>query len=95
MMIAFPWPRNMDDAASYSNMADVASSYNNLANVMQSQGKHAEALDLYRKSLDLKLKLHGREHKSVANSYNNMGNLCQAQGKYEVNPNPSALTPQP
>ncbi|KAJ1469068.1 hypothetical protein T484DRAFT_1982955, partial [Baffinella frigidus] len=41
-----------------------------------------EALVLYRKSLDLSIKVHGEEHPDVATSYNNIASLFQSQGKY-------------
>ena len=53
------------------------------AAVFQSQGKYDAALELYRKSLDIFIKVFGADHPSVATTYSNMGCVYNSQGKYE------------
>jgi hypothetical protein len=38
---------------------DVATSYNNVAIIYRKQGKHEEALEMYTKSLDIMIRIHG------------------------------------
>ena len=59
------------------------STYNNMGSVFQSQGKYEEALKIYCKSLDIKIKALGEEHPSVADKYKNIGALFKSQGRYE------------
>ena len=60
----------------------VGSSLNNLAALYQVQGKYGEAEPLYRRSLAIREKALGSEHREVAQSLNNLAGLYHAQGKY-------------
>jgi tetratricopeptide (TPR) repeat protein len=60
-----------------------ASIYNNIAEVYYYKNNFKEALNLYNNSLDIKLKIHGKNHPSIAVLYNNIGALLKSKGKYE------------
>jgi len=62
---------------------DVANSCFSKANVLKSQGKDAEALSLYTKSLDIWIEEYGPDHLSVAIAYNNIAAMYNLQGKHE------------
>jgi tetratricopeptide (TPR) repeat protein len=47
-----------------------------MANVLESQGKLEDAMELYRKALEIYKKTPGEEHPFVAMTYNNMARLC-------------------
>jgi tetratricopeptide (TPR) repeat protein len=59
-----------------------AQTYNNLGLLKQAIGKYDEALDLQRKSLDMRLALLGINDPEVATSYNNLGALCMSMGDF-------------
>jgi len=59
-----------------------AFSYFRMANVYNKTGKHAEALELYKKSLDINIEVHGQTHKNVASLYDGMAFVSRALGKY-------------
>ena len=60
-----------------------AASLNSLASVYRNQKWYEEALDLYERALDVKLKVLGEEHPDVASTLNGMANVYQMQGRYE------------
>jgi tetratricopeptide (TPR) repeat protein len=63
---------------------DVADSYTGLGYVYESRGKYKEALEMHRKSLDIKTRiLVGHSHPSVAESHVGIGNVLEAMVKYE------------
>ena len=66
-----------------TSIPDVATSYNNMAGVHSAQGQYGEALELYKQSLAIRLKVHGPDHPDVASSYNNMAVVHYEQGQYE------------
>ena len=70
--------RNLSVASTYNNI--VASTYNNMANVHQQLGNLDESLNLYQKSLDIKIQCHGNEHASVADTKYNIACLYRMQG---------------
>jgi CHAT domain-containing protein/Tfp pilus assembly protein PilF len=57
-------------------------SSNSVAACLVGQGKHGEALPLYRRALAVKLELHGEQHPETAGSYNNLANSLAQQGKH-------------
>ena len=70
-----------DHMATIKTCRGEAVSYMNVANVYDSQGKYEEALDKHQKSLDIKIKVAGHDHKEVADSKWNMAMMFEAQGK--------------
>ena len=53
----------------------MADTYNNMAIVYDRQGHYERALEHYQKSLDIKIKVVGHDHKSVADSKYNLALL--------------------
>ena len=51
-----------------------------MAVVYKSQGHYERALEYYHKSLDIKIKVVGHDHRSVASSYQNIGIVYHRQG---------------
>lgn len=47
------------------------------------QGKYKEAEELYKKALDIRVRVLGGNHPATASSYNNLGVLYDEQGKYK------------
>jgi tetratricopeptide (TPR) repeat protein len=69
----------------------VAETQNNMAIVLKQQGKLEEALELYQRSLDTKIRAFGPDHVSVANTKYNMafvhrrlGNKNDAQQSFRA-----------
>ena len=60
----------------------VAESMNNLATVLQELGEYSDALDLYRRALEIERGSLGRSHPAVAQSLNNIGSLYLDTGSY-------------
>ena len=52
-----------------------------LINAFQGKGKYEKALDMHQKSLDIKIKVAGHDHKEVADSKWNMAMMFETQGK--------------
>ena len=50
--------------------------------MLDDQGKPEEALAIYRKSLDIKLKVFGPDHPDVAATFGNISSVYRTQGKY-------------
>jgi len=59
----------------------VATTYNNIALVHDKQGKDEMALELYDKSLAIKIKALGEDHPSVADSKYDMAGSLAKQGE--------------
>jgi tetratricopeptide (TPR) repeat protein len=53
------------------------------ATVLSSQGRHEEAEQMHRQTLELKEKVLGHEHPSTLTSMNNLALALSAQGRYE------------
>lgn len=64
----------------------VATCYCNLGAVLTLQGKHAEALSVLNKSLEIRKEFLDENHPDMATTYNNLGAVYDMQGEY-----PSAL----
>ena len=47
------------------------------------KGEYDKAIELYRKALEIKEKVLGKEHPSTATSYNNIGLAYYNKGKYD------------
>ena len=66
-----------------SEHPDVAKSYPNIGNVYDSQGKYEEAMEMHKKSLDIKTRIYGGDnHPDVAVSYQNLAAVYQRQGNH-------------
>ena len=61
---------------------ECATIYNNMGTVYISQGMLAEAMEMCKKCLDIKLACLGDSHPDIANSFGNMGCLLENQGKF-------------
>ena len=61
----------------------MADSYDNIGSVYERQGKYEEALDQYRRSLEIKTRVFGQDHPDVAASYENIGLVFKEQGELE------------
>eukprot|EP00729_Bicosta_minor_P028497 gene28497-biopygen2839 len=68
-----------------TNHRPIATAYNNIAGVLATQGpaEQAEAMDLFKKALVIKLKVHGPHSTSVASTYEGIGSLLWEQKKLE------------
>ena len=64
-----------------SNDPRLATTLDDLAEVYHAQGKDAEAEPLYKRSLAISEKNHGRTHPEVAASLDNLADLYAAEGK--------------
>jgi hypothetical protein len=53
-----------------------------MASVYDITNNYIKALEYYKKSLKIKLKLLGEEHISITTSYNNMGNVYDSMSDY-------------
>jgi tetratricopeptide (TPR) repeat protein len=62
----------------------LALSLNNLAAMYHEQGKYTMAEPLYKRSLDIQVKLHGEEHPNVALNHHNLAILYSARRMYPV-----------
>jgi tetratricopeptide (TPR) repeat protein len=63
--------------------AKIATTLFNIGQVLFYQGKYAEALDHYNKSLEINRKLFGTdEHATIATTLYNIGKVLFVQGKY-------------
>jgi len=62
----------------------IATSYHNLAEAEDVLGNHREAMRLYRRALEMKLRTIGRMHPSYANSLNGLGLAALNIGDYET-----------
>jgi tetratricopeptide (TPR) repeat protein len=60
----------------------VAGTQNNIAMVLEQQGKLEEALELYQKSLDTKIRAVGPDHASVADTKYRMASVHRHLGKH-------------
>jgi tetratricopeptide (TPR) repeat protein len=58
----------------------VADTQNNIAVVLKEQGKLEEALELYQKSLDTRIRAVGPDHASVADTMQNIGIVHGSMG---------------
>jgi tetratricopeptide (TPR) repeat protein len=59
-------------------------SLNNMANIYMRQGKYEEALEVHRKSLEIRTRIYGGDsHPLVADSWNNIGEVLRNTGRYE------------
>ena len=56
---------------------------NNLANVLTSLGKYEEAEQIYRQTLQLMVKVLGKDHPDTLPSMNNLASVLNSLGKYE------------
>ncbi len=57
---------------------------NNMANIYKRQGKYEEALEVHRKSLEIRTCIYvGDSHPLVADSWNNIGEVLRNTGRYE------------
>jgi len=54
-----------------------------MGNVYEAQGKYEQALEVYSKSLDIKIKVTGQDSPLVASTRNNIAIVYRKQGKYE------------
>jgi len=63
----------IDDAKVFDAYADVHLRFSN----------YDLALEFYKNSLEINLKVHGESHQSVGTSYNNIGLVFDSQGKYD------------
>ncbi|MDR0736396.1 MAG: tetratricopeptide repeat protein, partial [Zoogloeaceae bacterium] len=61
---------------------DYAVIYHNRGFVFDEQGDYNEALEWYRKALDIKEKVLGKDHPDTATTYNNIALVYKAQGEY-------------
>ncbi|KAJ6003887.1 hypothetical protein N7540_013169 [Penicillium herquei] len=50
---------------------------------LQRRGAYEEAEVMYRRALEAREKVHGREHPNTLSCVNNLGNVISSQGKYE------------
>ena len=62
--------------------ADVGKLLNQIGEYLYYQGRYAEAEPLYKRSLEIREKAHGKDHPHVALSLNNLANLYNTQGRY-------------
>ena len=69
---------------------EVAMTYNNVAVLYEAQGKYEEALEMHRKSLDIKTRILGGDNGDshafiafIADSWNNIGEVLGHMGKYD------------
>ena len=62
----------------------VASSYHNFGSVYKAQGKDEEALDEYKKSLEIRIQVYGQDHPSVASSKFSMGRVYEGCNKMDM-----------
>jgi len=59
-----------------------ANSYHNVAACLDRQGKHREAMPLFRRALAICLKVLGEQHPDTADSYNGVAACLDRQGKH-------------
>jgi tetratricopeptide (TPR) repeat protein len=63
---------------------DVAASLNNMDNIYMRPGKYEEALEVHRKSLEIRTRIYGGDsHPLVADSWNHIGEVLRHTGRYE------------
>jgi tetratricopeptide (TPR) repeat protein len=60
-----------------------ATTLNNMAGVYDDQGRHEEALEMYRRVLEVRRKALGEEHPSFATTLHNMAMVYRGQGRYD------------
>ncbi|KAL3938790.1 MAG: hypothetical protein SGBAC_006376 [Bacillariaceae sp.] len=75
--------RNVPDEPEEPETADTATSYISRAVVLQNQGKLEEAMALYQKALDIRLKVLGPDHEGTAGAYVGLANVEHDQGRPE------------
>jgi hypothetical protein len=54
---------------------------NNLATLYEKQDRHADSGPLFKRSLAIREKVLGRDHRDAATSLNNLASLYQAEGR--------------
>jgi tetratricopeptide (TPR) repeat protein len=55
----------------------------NIGVVYQSLGRYDEAMEYYKKALDIFFECLGESHASVAYLYGSIGSVCQTLGRYD------------
>jgi hypothetical protein len=56
------------------------SSYDNIGAMMQAMDDNVGALEMHNRALEIREKVHGKDHSGTGVSYNNIGNVMQAMG---------------
>lgn len=70
------------EQASKPVIREIAADYYHLASIFHSMGKCEEAERALRKSLDLRLTLHGRQHAAIGNALGLLGNILRVAQRY-------------
>ncbi|WP_027394746.1 CHAT domain-containing protein [Aquimarina latercula] len=57
--------------------------YMNIGSVISNEGKDIEALKYYKRSLDIKLKIYGKDHPKTTLNYTNIGTIYRDRGDFK------------